>query len=139
MPVDLHVTMRNARPLASDRLTADLNADLAVRGDLGGALAAAGKIAIQRATINIPEHLPASIAVLPVRIAGAAACRRRPSPAPSIRLDLTLDTPGQIFVRGRGLDAVLGGSLHVAGTAPRRRSPAASPCAAARSAWPARR
>ena len=44
-----------------------------------------------------------------------------PPPAPAkpgavIRLDLQLDTPGQIFVRGRGLDAVLGGSLHVAGT-----------------------
>ncbi len=33
-----------------------------------------------------------------------------------VRLDLTLNTPGQIFVRGRGLDAVLGGRLHVGGT-----------------------
>ena len=32
--------MRNARALASDRLTADLDADLAVRGDVQGALAA---------------------------------------------------------------------------------------------------
>ena len=49
--------------------------------------------------------------------------RRRPPPKPGavIRLDLQLDTPGQIFVRGRGLDAVLGGSLHVAGTT--RRAP----------------
>ncbi len=114
MPIDIMLTMRNARPLASDLLTADLNADLAVRGDLQGALAASGKIAIERATINIPEHLPTSVAVLPVRIAG------QPPPPPAkpgavIRLDLQLDTPGQIFVRGRGLDAVLGGSLHVGG------------------------
>ena len=37
-------------------------------------------------------------------------------PGAAIRLDLTLSTPGQIFVRGRGLDAVLGGTLRVAGT-----------------------
>ena len=115
LPVNVSVTMRNARPLASDRLTADLDADLAVRGDVEGTLAASGKIAIRQATINIPEHLPASIAVLPVRIAG-----QTPSPPSKpgavVRLDLQLDTPGQILVRGRGLDAVMGGSLHVGGT-----------------------
>ena len=115
MPVNLTVTLRNARPLASDRLTATLNADLAVRGDVQGTLAASGKISIVQATINVPEHLPASVAVLPVTIAGA------PPPPPAkpgavVRLDLQLDTPGQIFVRGRGLDAILGGSLHVGGT-----------------------
>ena len=115
MPVDLSVTLRNARPLASDRLTADLDADLAVRGDVQGALAASGKIAIKQASINIPEHLPISIAVLPVRIAGQRP-PPPPKPAATIRLDLQLDTPGQISVRGRGLDAVLGGSLHIAGT-----------------------
>ncbi len=115
MPVDLRLTMRNARPLASDRLTADIDADLAVRGDVQGMLAASGKVSIRQATINIPEHLPSSVAVLPVRIAGAPP----PAPAkpgPVIRLDLQLDAPGQIFVRGHGLDAVMGGGLHVAGT-----------------------
>ena len=115
MPVDIALTMRNARPLASEKLTADLNADLAVRGDVQGTLSASGKIAIQRASINIPEHLPTSVAVLPVRIAGAPPAPP-PKPGPVIRLDLQLDTPGQIFVRGRGVDAVLGGGLHVAGT-----------------------
>ena len=115
MPVDLALTMRNATPLASDRLTATLDADLAVKGSVAGELAASGKIALQRVSINIPEHLPPSIAVLPVRIAGVPP-PPPPKPGPVIRLDLQLDTPGQIFVRGRGLDAVLGGSLHIAGT-----------------------
>jgi translocation and assembly module TamB len=115
LPVDITLTMRHARALASDRLTADLDADLAVRGEVQGALAATGKISILRATINIPEHLPASIAVLNVRVAGQPP-PPPPKPGAVIRLDLTLDTPGQIFVRGRGLDAVLGGSLHVGGT-----------------------
>ncbi|WP_158743768.1 translocation/assembly module TamB domain-containing protein [Acidisphaera sp. L21] len=115
MPVDIALTMRNARPLASERLTADLDADLAVRGDVEGMLSASGKIAIRQANINIPEHLPVSVAVLPVRIAGVPP-PAPPKPGPVIRLDLQLDTPGQIFVRGRGMDAVLGGGLHVGGT-----------------------
>ena len=115
MPVDVTLTLRNARPLASERLTADLDADLTVRGDVQGMLAASGKIAIRQATINIPEHLPVSVAVLPVRIAGAPPAPVA-KPGATIRLDLQLDTPGQIFVRGRGVDAVLGGGLHVGGT-----------------------
>jgi translocation and assembly module TamB len=115
MPVDLTLTMRNARALASDRLTADIDADLAVRGDAESTLAATGKISILRASINIPEHLPSSVAVLNVRIAGQKP-PPPPKPGPTIRLDLTLATPGQIFVRGRGLDAVMGGSLRVGGT-----------------------
>ena len=115
MPVNLTVTLRNARPLASDRLTADLDADLAVRGEVQGTLAASGKIAIRQATINIPEHLPTSVAVLPVRIAGQPP-PPPPKPGAVVRLDLQMDTPGQIVVRGRGLDATLGGGLHVGGT-----------------------
>ncbi len=114
MPIDLALTLRNARPLASDRLTADLDADLTVRGDVQGALTVGGKVSILGATINIPDHLPVSVAVLPVRIAGAPP--PPPKPGAVVRLDLQLDTPGQIFVRGRGLDAILGGGLHVAGT-----------------------
>ena len=115
MPVDVAVTLRGARALASDRLTADLDAALAVRGDLAGTLAASGTVAIQRASINIPEHLPASVAVLNVRLAGQKP-PPPPTPGVTVRLDLTLTTPGQVFVRGRGLDAVLGGTLHAGGT-----------------------
>jgi translocation and assembly module TamB len=115
MPIDFTLTMKNARPLASDRLTATLDAALAVRGSVQDGLGASGRISIQRADINIPEHLPASVAVLNVRVAGQPP-PPPPAPGPVIRLDLSLDTPGQIFVRGRGLDAVLGGRLHVGGT-----------------------
>jgi len=38
------------------------------------------------------------------------------TPAVVIGLDLTVDAPQQVFVRGRGLDAEAGGELHVAGT-----------------------
>ncbi len=41
----------------------------------------------------------------------AARAEARP-----IRLDLTLDAPNRVFIRGRGLDAELGGSLRLTGT-----------------------
>ena len=35
---------------------------------------------------------------------------------PAYGLDLTIDAPGRIFIRGRGLDAELGGTLQLSGT-----------------------
>jgi len=40
-----------------------------------------------------------------------------PPPTPDIALDLTLDAPGQVFIRGRGIDVELGGRVPFTGTA----------------------
>ncbi|CAD6879621.1 Inner membrane component of TAM transport system [Methylomonas albis] len=113
-PVDLTVTARNAKPLASDRLTVNLDADLAVRGLAVERLNVDGRIRINRADIRIPERMPTSIAVLKLNNPAA------PPPAPEakgdIALNLMVDAPREIFVRGRGLDAELGGTVHIAGT-----------------------
>ncbi len=119
MPVDLRFTADNARPLSSDLLTALINADLHVNGEAKGNMQAGGTLTVRRADIRIPDKLPASIAVLPVRNANAPA----PPPAPpqpanpsTIDLDLTINAPEQVFVRGRGLDAELGGKIIIGGT-----------------------
>ena len=118
MPVDLHFTADNARPLSSDLITALIDANLTVQGDVKGNLQAGGKLHVRRADIRVPDKLPPSVAVLPVRNANA------PPPPPAaaesqstIALDLTLDAPEQVFIRGRGLDAELGGTIHIHGTA----------------------
>lgn len=116
MPVDLALTARNASPLASDRLTVNLDADLNLRGLAREQLAVAGRIHLNRADIRVPERMPASIAVLKVRRPDRPP-PPPPSPPPDIPLDLTLDAPGAIFVRGRGLDAELGGKIRVRGSA----------------------
>ncbi|HEY2131502.1 MAG TPA: translocation/assembly module TamB domain-containing protein, partial [Acetobacteraceae bacterium] len=116
MPIDLRITARNASPLASDKLTAVLDTDLTLKGDASGALAVAGDVKIQRAELRVPESLPISVATLNVRRPGETP-PPPPAPAPDIALDVTLTAPGQIFVRGRGVDAELRGRLHVAGTA----------------------
>ena len=114
LPLDLTLTLRNARPLESDRLTADLDADVTLRGPLDAGLQAGGRVLIRRAEIRIPETLPASIAVLDVRRPG----QKPPAPATAapIRLDLSIDAPGAVFVRGRGVDAELSGALRLRGT-----------------------
>lgn len=116
MPIDLTITARNARPLSSDRLTVNLNADLTLHGQAARQLTAAGTIHINRAEIRIPEHTPASIAVLEVRTPGARP-PPPPAPGPNIALNLTFNARREIFVRGRGLDAELGGTVRVHGTA----------------------
>ena len=115
MPIDVAVTMRNASPLSGDKLKVVLNSDLTLRGAVSGQLALAGAIHIVSAAIQVPETLPATLAVLNVRRPGD-----KPPPPPSapldITLDLAIDAPGQIFVRGRGLDAELAGNLRIRGT-----------------------
>jgi translocation and assembly module TamB len=118
VPVDLHVQARNARPLASDLFTAWFDADLAVHGQAQGTLQAAGAIKLHRAEINIPDSLPPSVAVLHVRRPG----EKPPPPSAAappvtIRLAIGVDAPSNIFVRGHGLYAELGGKLTVGGTA----------------------
>lgn len=115
LPVDLTVTLRNARPLASDQLSADLDADLTVQGQAAGTLQVAGRIGIKRAEIRIPERLPASVAVLDVRRPGEKP-PAEPAAGAGIGLDLTINAPRAIFVRGRGLDAELAGELRVKGS-----------------------
>ena len=114
LPIDLAIALRNARPLASDRLTADLDGDLTLRGP-AAALNAAGKLTIRSAEIRVPERLPASVAVLDVRRPG----QKPPPPATPSRvdLDLTIDAPRAIFVRGRGLDTEMAGTLRIRGSA----------------------
>ena len=116
-PLDLTLIAQDARPLASDRLTAWMDGELTMRGNLSGPLTVGGRLFVRRADIRVPDRMPSSIPVLNVRLAGAP-----PPPPPAaapgsnVALGLTIDAPQQIFVRGRGVDAELGGSVQLAGS-----------------------
>ena len=115
MPVDLTITARNAQPLASDLITATLDADLTLRGEALGQLAVGGSVHVRRADMRVPERMPAAIAVLPVSQPGA-----KPAPPPTSvsvdRAEHRAGAPQQIFVRGRGLDVEFGGAMKMGGT-----------------------
>jgi translocation and assembly module TamB len=117
MPVDLRVTADNARPLSSDLLTALIDLRLTVQGELAGAMRAAGTVHVRRADIRVPDKLPSSVAVIPVRTYGVPQPKAPPPAKPiDLALAVTLDAPEQIFIRGRGLDAELGGKVVIGGT-----------------------
>lgn len=113
------------------RTTAD--GRVTVTGPLTGGARIAGRIALDETEIRIPStgfggasgldglrHLnePAPVHTTRARarmIPGEGGARsggpRRPFP-----LDLVISAPDRIFIRGRGLDAELGGELRLAGT-----------------------
>jgi translocation and assembly module TamB len=70
---------------------------------------------VNRANIEIPSGFPPDVAVLDVRRPG-----RAPPPRPEkplvINMNVTVNAPRQILVKGRGLDAELGGEIRIRGT-----------------------
>jgi translocation and assembly module TamB len=115
LPLTLRLTAKKAQPVTSEILTANLDADLKVEGALRERIDASGTMNVNRAVIGIPNALPSEVAVLDVRHPGEA-----PPPPPErklvIGLDLKLHAPRGILVQGRGLNAELGGDLHIGGT-----------------------
>ena len=135
MPIALTFTADDATLLASPLINATLDSHMTVKGDVDGNLAVGGTIHMRQANVQVPDKLPPSVAVLPVRVRGpgdacpgASAAPAAPSAAPSagqaapprtIALDITLDALQQVFIRGRGLDVELGGTVRVGGTVAR--------------------
>jgi translocation and assembly module TamB len=116
IPVELTLTADNAQPIASNILTANLNADIHVTGKARERLAVAGKIRVNRAVIGIPDSLPPNVAVLDVRRRGQVV--QAAGKQLVIDLDISITARREVLVQGRGLDAELGGDgLHIGGTA----------------------
>lgn len=115
IPVDLKVTAKDAQPIANNIVTANLDAQIKITGTVRERLDVTGKIDVNRADVEIPSGLPPNVAVLDVRRPGQAP----PTPPEKpliIGLNITVDAPRQILVKGRGLDAELGGQLRIRGT-----------------------
>ena len=114
VPLDLKITAKNAQPVASSIVTANLDADLHVSGTARERLDVAGTIHVNRATIGIPNSLPPDVAVLDVRRRGQAA--QAAGKPLVIGIDIAIQAPQEILVQGRGLDAEMGGSIQLSGT-----------------------
>ncbi|CTQ33624.1 translocation/assembly module TamB domain-containing protein [Jannaschia rubra] len=115
--------------------TADLDGRVTVTGPLTGGATIGGVINIDGAEIAVPSSGLTAVGDLPeirhlstprpvqrtLARAGQteearAEAARAESAGPAYGLDLTINAPGRIFVRGRGLDAELGGTLRLMGT-----------------------
>ncbi|MEM6463613.1 MAG: translocation/assembly module TamB domain-containing protein [Pseudomonadota bacterium] len=128
LPADLTISVDDGTYL-SEIATARINANLTVEGPLMGSGRIGGSISIERADVTLPDNLPASIPNIEVvhRNAPASVIEQARELAPredqssdgsgrGLVLDISVDAPARIFVRGRGIDAEFGGSVTVSGT-----------------------
>ena len=130
LPFDLRVKADGARPVNSDLGSATLDGEMALAGEVLGETRLSGNLLVRRAELRIPDKLPPSIRSLPgVRERGQrppgtpalAAPAKQAAPEaslPPIALDVAIDAPRAIFLRGRGLDAELGGAVKLRGSLP---------------------
>lgn len=132
MPADLSVKVSEGRYSDGRIVQANVGADLKLTGPLADPARGAqlsGTVNIARADITIPSSLPGAIDPVSVTHVNAPEAVRRQDAALArdsggdggggsspIRLDVTVSAPGRIFVRGRGLDAEMGGTLRLVGT-----------------------
>lgn len=128
LPADLSLKISDGRYADGQLVSTEFNADMNVKGPLQGAATIGGTVVLNRVDITIPEKLPRSIASLDVehRNAPQAVVRQNKAIAPKqkaksqsggpeMQLDLAIRAASRIFIRGRGMDAELGGSLTLKG------------------------
>ena len=117
-PLDLKLSFNNAQMVQSDL------ADLILEGNVGvaGRLPVhdvSGELTITQAEIRIPRRLPQSVATLTVEEVRSSTADQEPAAVDPVttNLDIRINAPDRLFVRGLGLDMTLGGGINVTGTA----------------------
>ncbi|WP_181409929.1 translocation/assembly module TamB domain-containing protein [Martelella alba] len=126
-PADISVTFDNAVVNDNTLVAATIDGSLAIKGPVMQSPVLTGHITIPRAAITIPDRLPSSISEINIvhQDASAAILAQAREIAPAepggaqtdIGLNIVVDAPRAIFIRGRGIDAELGGRVTIAGTA----------------------
>lgn len=125
MPVQVMVSLDQAQVINTDTAFAIADARLDLVGNLAESLALTGNVTVRKAELRIPDNLPPSVQEIafveinmpPERARQVEAEAKGPPKTLAIALDLRIDIPQQMFVRGRGLDAELGGAMTVTGSA----------------------
>ncbi|WP_420409585.1 translocation/assembly module TamB domain-containing protein [Hoeflea sp.] len=124
-PADLDLRVERGRYADGQLVATRFDADLSLSGALVDRPTLGGQVRLDETTISVPDALPASIAQLDVTHRNAPAAVTAQSERLSsdegggssggLGLDLTVQA-NRIFVRGRGLDAELGGSVRLSGS-----------------------
>lgn len=134
LPADLTLQLTDAVVKDPALYRTSLTGALTLNGPLLGGARIAGQLALGQTDLQVPSSAISALGALPdVRHVGPDAAVRetllragllangaRPVAPGSARraydLDIAIAAPGRIFIRGRGLDAELGGSLTIGGT-----------------------
>jgi translocation and assembly module TamB len=129
---DISVSLDDARYADGTMVVATVGGELKLTGPLGRNPLLSGTVLISKADLTIPESFGGAAALVQAEHintpAGAAATLARANVdergttgsgggTPSaIQLDVDVEAPNQIFVRGRGLDAEVGGRVKLTGS-----------------------
>jgi len=132
-PVDLQVTTQRAALVNRSDLVATISSTLRVSGAATTGLTVTGPVNVDRAELTIGASQVANYPTLPVREINKPGVANQPVPPVPVRagrpvptgpprgapvtLALTIEAPRAVFVRGRGLDAEVGGRFQVSGDA----------------------
>jgi translocation and assembly module TamB len=127
-PVDIRLGVRQARYVDGTLVAARFDADLTLTGTFRDGPVLGGRVFIDRAEITVPERLPRGSVAVDVKhvrppadvqrtltLARDRSDGRGRSGGSAFTLDITIEAPQQIFIRGRGLDAEVGGQLRLTG------------------------
>ncbi|MGF6159257.1 translocation and assembly module TamB [Ensifer sp. KUDG1] len=129
-PANLTIKLNNATYVDGTLFNANVAGEMTLTGPLVATPTLGGKVTIRKASITIPEKLPTSLSAIDIKHKNAPPkvqkmvkdLRKDEVPAAGanasgvIAFDLGVNAH-QIFVRGRGIDAELGGDLTIRGTA----------------------
>ncbi len=134
-PAQIKLQGNKAELVANGLVTAVASLALDVSGPLAQRPVVGGRVDLETVEVKIPDRLPASLRpidgirhVNPNRVAAARIAAKKKAAQLAGRrgskrarafdagLDVTVLAPSRIFVRGRGIDAELGGQIKVSGT-----------------------
>ncbi len=126
-PANIDIKLNKAVYVDGTLVVATVDGTIGLRGPLTANPTLNGKLTLEKASITVPEKLPTSLREIDIRHKNAPkavlaqirdttqeGARGKSS---TLNLDIQVDAPSQIFVRGRGIDAELGGSVTIRGTA----------------------
>lgn len=132
---DIALRLNNVVLKDPELYTTEMSGTVTLVGPLQGGARVTGRLALGQTDLQVPSSSITSLGELPdvVHVGADAAVRRTLSragvstngngnsngnagPRRAYPLDIVIDAPSRIFIRGRGLDAELGGRLTIGGT-----------------------
>ena len=131
LPANIAVALNSARYADGNLFVATVSGNLALTGNLTGSPLLSGDVLVEEANITVPENFGGGAQLVDVDhvntppaveqtlqrakiddSSGAPIPQTRPT---GVVLDINVNAPNQIFIRGRGLDAEVGGSVRLTG------------------------
>lgn len=123
-PMDLSVTLDNARLARSDALSATATGDVRLTKNAGETALLSGRIVlpetryeiVRQGAAQVPELTGVRFKPRRTRVTGDEPVQRGPGLFQSIRLDVTVSAPEKLYVSGMGLESEWGADFRLRGT-----------------------